>query len=82
MSVQTSASRLGGKTVGAAVLGLIVTLAVFVTVVVVFLLAPLVLFGLALVAYAVLRPRGATAAPRGPVPTSDVPAHDFGAGTR
>ena len=80
MSINAFSSRPVGKSVGAAGVGIIVTLAIFVVVFVAFLIAPLLLLGVAFLAYLVMRPRpartdvvqpGDPAAPGG-----------FGAGTR
>lgn len=80
MSINAFSSRPVGKSVGAAGVGIIVTLAIFVIVFVAFLIAPLILLGVAFLAYLVMRPRqgrtevvqpGDPAAPGG-----------FGAGTR
>ena len=84
MSVQTSASRPAGKSVGAATLGLLVTLAIFVVVFLAFLVAPLILLALAGLVYLVVRPRAArtsTASGSG-VASSETTAHGFGAGTQ
>lgn len=58
MSVQPSAARPTATPVGVAVLGLLLTLAVFVVAVLAFVTVPLLLFAVALVAYLLLRPRG------------------------
>ena len=57
MSVQTSASRPAGKSVGAATVGLVVTLLIFVGVFLAFLIAPLLLLGVAFLGYLIMRPR-------------------------
>lgn len=85
MTLQASTTR-PGKSVGAAGLGILLTLLVFVAVFVAFLLAPLAVLLVAFLAYTVMRPReggkggGATggdaAAPGGQAP------HGFGAGTQ
>ena len=49
--------RTGGKSVGSAVLGILLTLAIFVLVFVGFLLAPLALLLVAFLVWTVLRPR-------------------------
>ncbi|MFB9312857.1 hypothetical protein [Nocardioides plantarum] len=82
MSVQTSASRPAGKSVGAATVGLLVTLVIFVVVFLAFLIAPLILLGVALIAYLVMRPRADRPASSGPVVGSGVAHHGFGAGTQ
>ncbi|HYF72177.1 MAG TPA: hypothetical protein VD864_05120 [Nocardioides sp.] len=51
-------SRPATKSVGAAVVGMFVTLAILVVALLSFLIAPLVALGLAYLAYAVMRPRG------------------------
>lgn len=81
MSINAFSSRPAGKSVGAAGVGLIVTLAIFVVVFVAFLIAPLLLLAVAFLAYLVMRPRQA----RTEVAQSgDSPATPggFGAGTR
>jgi hypothetical protein len=82
MSVQTSASRPAGKSVGAATIGLLVTLLVFVGVFLAFLIAPLLLLAVAFVGYLVMRPRGGTSPAGGPGSSAGVSNHGFGAGTR
>lgn len=82
MSVQTSASRPAGKSVGAATLGLVVTLAIFVVVFLAFLIAPLILLGVAFVAYMIMRPRSAKTTSSGPAASTGTAAHGFGAGTQ
>ncbi len=57
MSVQVSAPQPSSKSVGAAGVGVAMTLAIFVVVFVAFLVAPLLTLGLALVGYAALRAR-------------------------
>ncbi|NHC25299.1 hypothetical protein G6553_19235 [Nocardioides sp. IC4_145] len=93
MSVRTPASGRSSKSVGAAGVGLLVTLVIFVGVFVTFLVAPLVALLVAYLGYTVMKPR---AARPGPAPAAgsgdpdqpdhadraDVPAHGFGAGTR
>ncbi|MCW2844928.1 MAG: hypothetical protein JWN22_2844 [Nocardioides sp.] len=82
MSVPATPSRPASKSVGAATLGLIATLAIFVAVFVTFLVAPLVALLLAYLAYTVMRSRaGRSAQATGP---DDAPtqAHGFGAGTQ
>lgn len=82
MSVQTSASRPAGKSVGAALLGLVVTLAVFVIVFLAFLVAPLLLLGVAFLAYLAMRPRSERPAAGGSSSPAGTAAHGFGAGTQ
>lgn len=82
MSVNAFGSQPAGKSVGAAGVGLIVTLAIFVIVFVAFLIAPLIVLALAFLAYLVMRPRQA----RNGSPTEATEAGTsptgFGAGTR
>ena len=82
MSVQTSASRPAGKSVGAATVGLVVTLIIFVGVFLAFLIAPLILLGVALVGYMIMRPRADKTTSSGPGASSGVSNHGFGAGTQ
>ena len=82
MSVQTSASRPAGKSVGAATVGLVVTLIIFVGVFLAFLIAPLILLGVAFVGYMIMRPRADRATSSGPAASSGVSNHGFGAGTQ
>jgi hypothetical protein len=79
MSVHTSALRSTARSVTAAVMGLVLTLAAFVVTVLAFVLVPLLLLVVALLALAVARPRG------GQTPPTSSPAasrHGFGAGVR
>lgn len=82
MSVQTSAARPAGKSVGAATVGLVVTLIIFVVVFLAFLIAPLILLGLAFVGYMIMRPRADKTTSTGPGAASGVSNHGFGAGTQ
>lgn len=84
MTVQTTASRTGGKSVGAAALGAALTLAIFVLVFVSFLIAPLALLLLAFLAWTVMKPRQDSASGPAPAGGSDAaPAADgFGTGVR
>lgn len=82
MSVQTSASRPAGKSVGAATVGLVVTLVIFVGVFLAFLIAPLILLGVAFLAYMIMRPRADRTQASGPAGTSGVSNHGFGAGAQ
>lgn len=82
MSVQTSASRPAGKSVGAATVGLVVTLVVFVAVFLAFLVAPLLLLGVAFLGYTVMRPRADKKTASGPASASGVSNHGFGAGAQ
>lgn len=59
MTVQPSASRPASKSVGAAVGGILLTLAIFATVMLSFLIVPLVVLLGAYFLYAMLRPRNA-----------------------
>lgn len=81
MSANAIGSRPTGKSVGAAGVGLVVTLVTFVLVFVAFLIAPLLLLALAFVAYLVMRPRQARRDGPG---ADDGPASltGFGAGAR
>lgn len=81
MSVNAFSSRPAGKSVGAAGVGLIVTLAIFVVVFVAFLIAPLILLGLAFIAYLVMRPRQQRNEAAEPADASTSPG-GFGAGAR
>ncbi len=83
MAVQVSTAR-PGKSVGAAAVGVVVTLLVFVAVFIGFLIAPLLVLLLAFLAWSVVRARGerdapATAGPRG---TDEAWIHGFGTGAR
>lgn len=82
MSVQTSASRPAGKSVGAAGVGLVVTLAIFVLVFLAFLIAPLLALGVAFLAYTVMRPRANRTQSSGPGAAPGQSAHGFGAGAQ
>lgn len=57
MSLQMGSSRPATKSVGAAVVGMILTLGILVVALISFLIAPLVALGVAYLAYAVMRPR-------------------------
>lgn len=92
MSVQTSPSRPATKSVGAAVGGILLTLAIFATVMLSFLIAPLVVLIGGYFVYAMFRGRGkkrdtAALAPAGPTasgthqPGPPSSPHGFGAGT-
>lgn len=82
MSVQTTVPRPASKSVGAAMLGVAVTLTLFVVLFMTFLLAPLVLFAAALVGYLVMRPRAARRPRSAPAVMPSSISHDFGAGTQ
>ncbi len=57
MSLQTGSSRPATKSIGAAFVGLVLTLVILVVAMLSFLIAPLVALGVAYLAYAVMRPR-------------------------
>ncbi len=78
MLVRTTAARPAARSVGAAVVGLLVTLATFVVAILAFVVAPLLLLAAALLAYAVLRPR--TGRAPGASSGSGLATHGFGAG--
>lgn len=82
MSVQTSASRPAGKSVGAATIGLLLTLAIFVGVFLAFLIAPMILLGVAYLAYVIMRPREDKTRSTGPAQATGVASHGFGSGTQ
>lgn len=80
MTVQAAAGPEGRRTSGAAGLGAVLQLGVFVVVVVIFLVAPLLALAVAFLVYTVLRGRGeAGRAGGGPV---DVSSSGFGSGAR
>lgn len=91
MTVQTT-SRTGGKSVGSAVLGVLLTLGIFVLTFVGFLIAPLALLLVAFLVWTVMRPRQGgeqAAAPAADEADGTVGGHrgrtattDFGAGAR
>lgn len=83
MSVQTSAARSAGGSAGAATAGLLTAsgaLLVFVAVFLAFLLAPLLLLGVAVVGYLLARLR--TSLPAAGAPDPSVSHHGFGAGAQ
>lgn len=86
MAIQGAASRPAGKSVGSAVLGAVLTLAVFVLVFVGFLLAPLALLLVAFLAWTVMKTRqgsgGAAPAAAGAAADDTPSTHGFGAGAR
>jgi hypothetical protein len=82
MSVQSFAPRSAWGNVGAAGLGALVTLLIFVVVFVTFILAPLVALALALVGYAVWRPAAHRPESSGPTSATAPVAYGFGAGVR
>jgi hypothetical protein len=65
MSVHASPSRPATKSVGAAVVDLVLTLAILVVGLLSFLIAPLAALGVAYLGYVVIRPRGRRAQGRG-----------------
>lgn len=91
MSVQASSSRPAAKSVGAAFVDILLTLAILVVSFLAFLIAPLLALAVAYLIYAVMRPRnkrkaqqavargggGGAAGGRGTRPAA---AHGFGAG--
>ena len=85
MSVQASPSRPASKSIGAAVVDIILTLAILVVVFLSFLIAPLLALAVAYLVYAVMRPRSkkkaAPATTAGGHPAQPVNPHGFGAGT-
>lgn len=91
MAVQT-ASRTGGKSVGSAVLGVLLTLGIFVLTFVGFLIAPLALLLVAFLVWTVMRPRQGGDQPVAPAADETDEAAggrpvrtattDFGAGAR
>lgn len=93
MSLQMGSSRPATKSVGAAVVGMFLTLAILVIALLSFLIAPLVALGVAYLAYSVMRPRSnkkRTAQTPAPPSTPGQPespgraahgAFGFGAGT-
>lgn len=81
MTVQAAASRPVGKTSGAAGLGALLQLGVFVVVVVTFLVAPLLALAVAFLVYTVMRGRGEANRPAAGS-TTEGPAFGFGSGAR
>jgi phosphate/sulfate permease len=81
MTVHAAATRPAGKSSGAAALGALVQLAVFVGVVITFLVAPLIALALAFLVYTVLRSRGEANRSAATAP-ADAPAFGFGSGAR
>lgn len=81
MTVQAASTRPVGKTSGGAGLGALLQLAIFLGVVVTFLVAPLLALAVAYLVYTVMRSRGearaASTSSAAPVSTSD-----FGSGAR
>lgn len=84
MTVQTSVSRPAGKSVGAATVGVLLTLVIFAVVFLTFLIAPLLALLLGFVAYTVMRPRAHSTTSSGPDGSvaSGQAASGFGTGAR
>lgn len=80
MSVQTTTTRPAGKSGGAAALGILVTLGIFVVVFMAFLVAPLLALLIAFLGYLALRPRQAKAEQPGVVGAPAPVSHGFGSG--
>ena len=88
MTVQTSPSRPPTKSVGAAFVGILLTLAIFATVMLSFLIAPLAVLLLAYLAFMMFRGRGKKRGPEpapgctpGAAPEAHRPTgHGFGSG--
>ena len=84
MSVQASSPRRATKSVGAAFVGLLITLVLCTAVLLAFLIAPLVALALAYLAFVLWRPRSkknaAPAAPGEQSQRTGAVAHGFGAG--
>ena len=78
MSVEAASAR-PRKSAGAAGLGTVLTLIIFIGVFVTFLVAPLIALGVAYLAWTVMKPREKAAA--GPA-AADRPTHSFGAGAQ
>lgn len=84
MSMHVSSSRPATKSIGAALVGVVLTLVILVVVLLSFLIAPLLALGVALLAYLAIRPRaqrrasraGGTRQPAG----TDQPRSAFGFG--
>lgn len=83
-AVQQPGTRSNGKSVGSAVLGVLLTLAIFVLTFVGFLIAPLALLLVAFLVWTVMRPRQGSAhdAGTGPADEDHPRAAGFGAGAR
>lgn len=75
MSLQMGSSRPATKSVGAAVVGMVLTLAILVVAMLSFLIAPLVALGLAYLAYAVMRPRSTKKRTADPSAPASAPGH-------
>ena len=84
MALQVSTSAPNGKSVGAAAIGVVATLVVFVAVFIGFLIAPLLVLLLAFLGWSATRSRGERAG-GGASPAhvdDEAAAHGFGTGTR
>ncbi len=84
MALQVSTSGPSGKSVGAATVGIVATLALFVVVFIGFLIAPLLVLLLAFLGWSAVRSRGERAG-GGPAPAhadDEAAAHGFGTGIR
>lgn len=85
MTVHVTSPRRAGKSAGAAIGGALLTLGMFVALFLSFLIAPLLLLGVAYLAYLALRPKaGASRTPAGApgTPAATASAHGFGSGAR
>ncbi|MEN8704941.1 MAG: hypothetical protein ABF306_02280 [Nocardioides marinisabuli] len=84
MALQVSNGGPGGKSVGAATIGIVVTLLVFVAVFIGFLIAPLLVLLLAFLGWSAARARGERGSGPGSTAHTDdeAAAHGFGTGTR
>jgi len=82
MTVNAFASRPAGKSIGAAGVGLVATLAIFVVVFIAFLIAPLLLLAVAFIAYLVMRPRQSRPERVADADDGPVEPTGFGAGAR
>lgn len=80
MTVQAAAARPVEKTAGAAGLGAVLQLAVFIAVVITFLVAPLIALAVAYLVYTVMRGRGAATRPA--AGSTQAPAFGFGSGAQ
>lgn len=84
MALQVSTPGPSGRSVAAAAIGVVATLAVFVVVFIGFLIAPLLVLLLAFLGWSAARSRGGRAG-GGPAPThagDEAAAHGFGTGAR
>lgn len=87
MALQVSKGGPGGKSVGAATIGIVVTLLVFVAVFIGFLIAPLLVLLLAFLGWSAARARGERGSGPGSTGSAahtddEAAAHGFGTGTR